>query len=206
MDWLRRLGGGPATEPEQAGDEAPAWVERGTPGVSEFFRGVTPDRPHAVLDLGAATDSSLQVYSQFARWIRFAELLERAAVKDGWEGALSHLPENPDHPYDLVLAWDILDRVRPEERPLVMERLAQVTASDARLHLVVDSSEGSASPPLRFSLLDVDRMRYEPVGPPRATWPPILPAEVERLLPPFRVVRAFTSKVGLREYVAVRGK
>ena len=125
-------------------------------------------------------------------------------MKDGWTSALNQLPENPSHPYDLVLAWDILDRVPPEERRRVLGRLARVTAPDARLHLVVDSSEGSTSPPLRFSLLDVDRMRYEPVGPPRATWPAILPAEVERLLPPFRVVRAFTSKVGLREYVAMK--
>lgn len=205
MEWLRRLGDAFATESEEGDDEAPTWVDRATPGVSEFFRGVTPDRPHGVLDLGAATDSSLQVYGRVARWIRFAGLLESAAVGDEWERALSHLPENPSHPYDLVLAWDILDRVPPEERPGVLKRLDQVTAPDARLHLVVDSSEASTSPPLRFSLLDVDRMRYEPVGPPRATWPAILPAEVERLLPPFRVVRAFTSKVGLREYVAVKG-
>ena len=48
-------------------------------------------------------------------------------------------------------------------------------------------------------------MRYEPAGAPRPARSPLLPAEVERLLAPFHVVRAFTLKGGLREYLGVRG-
>ena len=72
------------------------------------------------------------------------------------------------------------------------------------LYVVVEGSGDGPSSPLRFSLVDVDRMRYEPGTASPSPWPPLLPAEVDRLLAPFQVVRAFTSKVGLREYVAMR--
>ncbi len=205
MDWLRRLGREPTAEAPEPGEEAPAGIERTTAGMMEFFRGVSENRPLAVLDLAGAAQSSLEVHSRFARWIRFADLVGDTSGPEGWKSVLKGLPSPTEPPYDLVLAWDILDSIPPRERPLLMERLAEITGPDARLHMVIHPSQVAAARPLRFTLVDVDRMRFEPVGLPRATWPPILPAEVERLLPPFRVVRAFTSKVGFREYVAVRG-
>ncbi|HUF76400.1 MAG TPA: hypothetical protein VMM35_08980, partial [Longimicrobiales bacterium] len=139
-----------------------------------------------------------------ARRIRFADLLA-AASQGGWAGALSDMPAQPDRPYDLVFAWDILDRLAPEERPRLVARLAELTSRDARLYVTVDASGRSTTEPLRFSVVDVDRLRYESAGPSRPSRSPLLPAEVERLLAPFQVVRAFTLKGGLREYVGVRG-
>jgi hypothetical protein len=157
-----------------------------------------------VLDLGPAAGPSLEVYGRFARWIRFADLLD-AASHGGWAAALGDLPPHPERPYDLVFAWDILDRIFPEERPRLIARLAELSAPRARMYVAVDASGRSAVQPLGFRLLDVDSVGYEPTGPPRPPLPPLLPAEVERLLSPFRVSRAFTVKGGLREYVAVRG-
>lgn len=191
-----------ADEPEGS---VPWSVERATPGVATLLEGVTRDESHAVLDLGAAADSSLQAHSRFARRIRFVDLLQDATARNRWSEALTSLPSQPEQPYDLIFAWDILDRLFPEERPKLVERLAEVSSPDARLHIVVDASEStSPSHPLRFMLVDTDRLRYEPTGPPRPHRHPLLPAEVERLLAPFRVQRAFTVKGGFREYVAVR--
>ncbi len=207
MGWLQRLGIGLAPPPRERVERepAPSWTERESAGIREFFRGISPDRSHAVLDLGSASETSLEVFEGLARWVRFGELVGRSGQVEGWKEVLDALPAAGERPYDLVLGWDILDRVRPEERPHLIRRLAEITAPEARLHLVVDASERAATRPLRFTLVGRDRMRLETVGPPRANWPPLLPAEVERILPPFRVVRAFTSKAGFREYVTVRG-
>jgi hypothetical protein len=156
-----------------------------------------------VLDLGQASDSSLKLYSRFARKVRFADLLA-AATEGGWAKALNDLPAPDERLYDLVLAWDIMDRISPEERRRLMTRLTELCASGARLFLGVDASGSPMSQPLRYSLLDVDRLRCEPTGPARPAKPSLLPAQVEKVLEPFQVMRAFTLKGGLREYVAIR--
>jgi hypothetical protein len=213
VDWLRRMG---RTSPPEGAPAAPASggqsnetaapkgaVERATPGVAALLGGVAPDGTHAVLDLGQASESSLRLYGRYARKVRFADLLA-AATEGGWPKALSDLPAQDEHPYDLVFAWDVLDRISPEERRRLMTRLTQVSSTEARLFVGVDASGSPMSQPMRYSLLDLDRLRCEPTGPARPARPPILPAEVEKLLAPFQVMRAFTLKGNLREYVAMR--
>jgi hypothetical protein len=166
--------------------------------------GILEDRSHSVLDLGPASEAGFQLHSRFARHVRFADLLEDCASTGTWSREIDALPARPKHPYDLVFAWDILDRLLPEARPHLVRRLAEITAPAARLHVVVDASQAGPSRPLRFTLLDIGRMRCEPSGLPGPERGRILPAEVQRLLAPFEVMHAFTLRGGLREYVAVR--
>jgi hypothetical protein len=204
VDWLRRKGRVTAPAAAAPAEPVPEPAERAAPGVAEFFDRVAEDRSHAILDLGPASDASLRLYSRFARWIRFADLLSGGGAGDGAASLQSTLPAHPERPYDLIFGWDVLDRTRPEERRALVERLTEISAPNARLYIVVEGSAKATIHPLRFSLLDTGRMRYEVVGPARPAWPPLLPSEVERLLAPFQVSKAFTSAVGLREYVAVR--
>jgi len=213
MNWLARLVGAAEPAPTVEGatspdEEAAARQVRPSLGVGAVFDGVAPDRGHAVLDLGRAAEASFEVYGRYARRIRFADLLPT----DG-AGSLSaatqasidaSIPAQPDHPYDLILAWDVLDRVAREGREPLVRALADRSCEGARLHIVVDPSEAPKTMRYRFTAVDVDRVRYEPTGEVVRAAPPLLPAEVERLLDPFEVVRAFTSRSGLREYVAIR--
>jgi hypothetical protein len=204
VDWLRRTGRNVPPAVAATDRSAPGPVERPAPGVAALFEGVGEDRRHAILDLGPAAASNFKVYSRFARWVRFADLLGAASSREGWAAARDALPLQPERPYDLVLGWDVLDRLPPEERPRLVERLVELTAPGARLYVVVESSPEPTAHLLRFELLDTDRMSYEATALARPVWPPLLPSKVERLLMPFQVRRAFTSRVGLREYVAVR--
>lgn len=213
MGWLRRIrelisppGDSSDVEKETEGsDRDRGTVERAAPGVAALFEAMEEGADHAVLDLGPATGSSLETYRRFAGRVRFADLLGERA-EHGLADALEALPAQPDRPYDMVFAWDTIDRLRPMERSRLVGRLADVTAPHARLHLVVDASEDAGrTPPLRFTLLSVDRVRCEPAGPDRLRHDRLLPADVEEMLEPFRVVRGFTLAGGVREYVAVRG-
>jgi hypothetical protein len=182
----------------------PEPAEGAAPGVAELLEGLSEDRGHAVLDLGPATDQSLRVYGRFARWIRFADLLGEAwwPQAEGSAGGLQ-LPQL-DRPYDLVFAWDILDRLFPDDRPHLVRWLAEITAPGARVHVVVRASEDAIACPLRFTLVDIGHIRYEPAGTARLPLSRLLPAEVAKVLMPLQVVRAFTLRNGLREYVALR--
>jgi hypothetical protein len=204
MEWLRRAGRASEPGTGEPADSLPTPVEQSTPGISAFFDGIGEDGTHAVLDLGPSSDASFRVFSRFARRIRFADLLTAAGAKADWAAALKAIPAQPERPYDLIFAWDILDRIGPQERQSLVAHLAEISNRRARLYVLVESSEKQVVRPRRFALLDVDRLRYESVGPEQLarTW--LKPAEVERLLAPFQVMRAFTLKVGLREYVAQR--
>ena len=207
MDWLHRIRRAPPqdTPPREPAGKRPAPVERSAPGIAALFAGLDPDRTYSVLDLGTAAESHLRLYGGFARQIRFADLLEKPSRGADWAGAVQGIPPNPHQPYDLVLAWNLLDRLSPEGRRLLIERLSRLTADGARLYVAVDASGAPEMRPLRFKLLGVDRVRQEAAGPLEAAQPQLLPAQVERLLAPFEVVRAFTLRLGLREYVAVKG-
>ena len=208
MGWLSRLAGSTSRAPggpEESEDPAPQPTERPCPGISALFGGVAEGGDHAVLDLGPAADSSLQVYGRYARRIRFADLLTTRS-KEGISSALAAIPDQEDRPYDLLFVWDVLDRLFPRERSRVMERLVEVSAPDARLHAIFRASDADRAPPLRFSLKDVDRMQCEPTAPPRPTRRRLLPSDVEELLSPFRVMKGFTLRDEMREYFAVRGE
>jgi hypothetical protein len=207
VDWLRLSGRpSPASTPE-AGAPASVAVEAAAPGVAALLEGVPEGRTRSVLDLGSGSPESLEAYHRFARRIRFADLLGYAISPRGRgpvEDLLREIPAQPDAPYDLVFAWDVLDRLFPEYHGPLVTRLVEVTAPEARLHVVARGSAESVMRPLRFSLLGTDRMRYEPAGRDRPALPRLLPAQVAHILEPFRVTRGFTLKGEMREYVAVR--
>jgi hypothetical protein len=207
VNWLNRIGRSPPVDAPAPADAEPESVEGAAPGVAALLRGVSEDRSHAVLDLGPASDRSLRVYSRYARWIRFADLLGEAwrpRAQGSPAGLLKTVLPQPERPYDLVFAWDIMDRLFPDDRPRLVEWLADITAPDTRLHVLVRASEAAPMRPLRFSLIDIDRIRYEPTSTARLPPSRLLPADVAKLLAPLHVVNAFTLKTGFREYVAVR--
>src|SRR5688572_5646635 len=131
MDWLRRGGRqtSPAAPPRDP--SLPPPVERTSAGLAALFEGLSEDRSHAILDLGPASDSSLKVYGRYARWVRFCDIVGTAASPDGWDSAVNTLPSQPEHPYDLIFAWDVLDRLNPADRPQLIARLVEVTAPSA---------------------------------------------------------------------------
>lgn len=204
MDWLRRLGRTSAPVEEPPAPEAPPAVEASAPGIADLFEALEEEGDHAFLDLGHASPESFEVYSRYGRRMRFADLLSASVAARGWAQAVQDLPAQPEQPYDVLLLWDVLDHLHPEEHGSLVARLAEISSPRARLHAVTHASPRAEAVPLRFALLEPGRMRYAPAGGSRPAHPPLLPAEVERLLEPFRVVRGFTLKGGLREYVAVR--
>lgn len=204
MGWSGRAGRA-RVEPVRTETPIDAPAERTSPGLAALFDALEKGIDHSVLDLGPARGGHLQVLARFARQVRFAGLVPRTAVGDAWREALGAVPPNPSAPYDVVLAWDLLDRLVPDERALAVQHLASITGPRARLHVIV-GSESRAAPtaPRTFTLLDAGRIREEPIGPPEPQAHPLLPAQVERALAPFEVVRAFVVRAGAREYMAMK--
>jgi len=206
VDWLRLPWRGPPREadPGPKEDESPAASERSAPGIAALFDGLREDGSHAILDFGTGGEGSFRLYSRFARRIRFAGMLPSPPRGRKWTAALESIPPPAGGRYDLVLVWNLLDRLTPEEHTALVRRLAKLTSPGARLYAVVDTSGEPRVHPLHFTLLDLDRVAQRIDGPLVGVNPPLLPAAIERLLDPFQVEHAFTLRGGLREYVAVR--
>jgi hypothetical protein len=177
-------------------------IEGAAPGLTALFNGISENRNHAVLDLGSASDQSLRVYSRFARWIYFADLLGAQPSSQAQAAGLQ-LPKL-EEPYDLVCAWDILDHLVLPDRLQLVEWLVENTTATARVHVVVRASDDAVPHPLRFTVVDVGQIRYEEAGDGQLPRSRLLPAEVGKVLAPFRVLHAFTLRNGLREYLAAR--
>jgi hypothetical protein len=187
--------------PEPARPPPPAeldWEEGAAPGLAALFEGVEVGRGRSVLDLGPATPEAFRLYRPLARTIRFLG----GAGGPGGDGDPSRLLEDARGPCDLILLWDALDRLPPEARAAFVGAVARLAAPGARMHLVTRGSAEAPRTPLRFVPVAADRLRHavvpgEPLG-----HPLLLPAEVNRVLEPFRVRRGFVLRGGLREYLA----
>lgn len=150
-------------------------VEPATPGLTALFGALDRTRGHSILDLGAGSSRRLELYAPFARRIRFAALLpdpDGAAVP---HHTIDSLPEDDEHPYDVVLLWDVFDHLGGDDRRALVDRIVGVSVPGARLYASVDGAD-----------------------------PRLLPAHVERLLAPFDVVHAYSLRIGRREYVGRR--
>jgi hypothetical protein len=177
--------------------------ERRSPALSALFDVLVADGRHSILDLGPASGSHLRILGPYASQIRFANLLTVAAPGDSWSEAVRGLPPNEARPYDVVLAWDVLDRLEPPGRTAFMARLVEVTAAKARLYAIA-GGEAAEAMPLAFTLVDRDRLVERPSGVTTVGRKPLLPAEMERVLAPFEVASAYMLRTGAREYVAVK--
>lgn len=181
---------------------APA--ERRSPGLAALFDALAEDGRHSILDLGAASGAHLRLLGAFAQQVRFAGVLAGAGRDDAWDDALRALPPNPARPYDVVLAWDVLDRLDADGRSALVARLADVTAPRARLYAIAAGEGATGAGGLAFTLLGRDRVAERPAAVTGVATRPLLPAQMERVLIPFEVVSAFMLRSGAREYVAMK--
>ena len=111
--WLARIRGSGRGGQEY---EPPAPVVRSAPGLVALFESLDQNRVHRVLDLGAAAEASLATYSLLARQVRFADLSAAPSAATEWPAALEQAQFASPDPFDVILVWDTLGRLGPEER------------------------------------------------------------------------------------------
>ncbi len=204
MGWLSRIRGSTEGEDRAAKDDGPepeSSVTRASPGLAALFGGMRRDGRHSILDLGEGSNRQMEVLAPYARIIRFVGLVPGADAATERRMDPATLPVHPDHPYDTILGWGVLDGLIPREREVLMERLTEITAPGARMYAWVSSAEADQVRYVRSTILDTGRVEEEFVGLPRAAGAPLLPAQLERLLAPWVVSHAFSLRVGKREYV-----
>ena len=200
-----------STAATSQGVPAPEVVVRGSPGLAAFLAAVRATSGCRMLDLGPALPVNFAIYSTFARAVRFVDLLRGARelperVKQPpilTTEAVTKLLAGLDAPYHGILLWDALDYLGINETRVLVERLARCSGPGTRLFALVSATHRMSSIPLRFEILDAERLAYRAVSSETCASPELPPAEVERRIAPFRAERVFLLRHGVREYVGV---
>jgi hypothetical protein len=188
---------------------------RGDPGVhpspllGELLERFEPGRGLRVLDLGPASCRNLEHYSVFASVVRFADLRAAAIPSQApdpddrsFGEKLNVLLPLTDRPFDLVLAWDLLNYLDGDRAPRLVRHLASVAAPGARLHAMIVTAPTLSAEPLSYQIVSPGEVAYGPGCRPVPA-PQLSPAKVERWLEPFRVSRSVILRHGVRELLAV---
>lgn len=206
MDWLRGLRRSrlPNGEADEETEDSGGSRTRSSPGVAALFHRLREDGSHVILDLGPAAETHLRIFRRYARKFRFAGLLPTPPRGAALVEALRALPPHPSQPYDAVFAWNILDLLEERERTFVVDRLGALTASGSTLYVVTGNPDDARGRAIQFTLQDAKTVSERRVGSMEPGGRELLPARMERVLAPFEVVRGFTLRHGLREYLAVK--
>lgn len=188
--------------------------DRSSNGLRQFFENVRGSRLQ-ILDLGAACQSNVNFITSQGHKLFSADLLvcmERlgAAARDPasrpslCETFLRETLDFPDEHFDGILVWDTLEFLEEEVLAAVVAKLQGIVKpSGTLLTFFHTQSKGQTVPIYRYQIQGRDTLRLHLrfVRPlPRS----FNNRHLERLFSPFRSVKFFLAKDGLREVVVTR--
>ncbi len=165
---------------------------------------------HHVLDLGPACGPNVAFFAGFRCKIYVADLPEalapRPASREKADQARPPLfgrqliIENGTH-LDVVLAWDILNYLKPPALIDLFGQLHRFCRPGALLHALIWGHSEIPAKPMQFRIADQRHVTYEPVSAATRTGPRYAPREMERLMAGFRVDRSYLLRNGMQEFV-----
>lgn len=191
----------------ERGSAVPEGIEeRRSPGLAAALSALPSDRRARVLDLGAVNGANVEFLANCGARLWVADLVrivDGAEVRN--EALWAALPAQVEgDPFDLVLAWDVLNYLERDQVERLISRIADLCRPGAVLLAVVITAAEMSASPLRFTIRSAESILYrasEPSRRPAPEWPS---AAVERCLQGFEVKHSFVLRSGVQEYLATR--
>jgi hypothetical protein len=168
------------------------------------------EAPRRVLDLGPPVADNVACYAHFGAKISIADFyrffLPRRA--EGLEGASvgphlfrTLLPRDATRGFDVVLAWELLDYLSPDENTWLLHSLRELCSPGALLYALV-ASEGKLSlrPPV-YTIEDEKTLRCDAPAPVRRPAPGYSEQALLRFMPQLEVERRYQLRNQRVEYL-----
>ena len=181
-------------------------------GLKALLDGLHPESRPVVLDLGPPVAGNIKFLSALSCRVRVADLV-RALSSEPVEnrrpeamGALYArlLPLAPDERFDVLLAWDAFDYLRPDQVASLMARLTPALSPDAVALVLASMRPQIPATPLRHLILDRENLAGEGSPEPVRACPRHTQPALARMMPGFRVRRCFLLRNGVKEYLLAR--
>jgi hypothetical protein len=165
-----------------------------------------------VLDLGPPLAGNIQFLSALSCRVRIADL-HRSLSAESLEsrqpeamGALFErlLPLAPDERFDALLAWDVLDYLRPDQVSSLMARLTPACQPGALVLVMVSTRRQIPTRPARYRIVDRETLSCDGPLPLVRACPQYTQLDLARMLPGFSVRRSYLLRNGIQEYLLAR--
>ena len=160
--------------------------------------------PIRALDLGPAVPENFAFLAGAAGRIQILDAL-RDTLDPGFAiRSLKKLAPELEYTFHLVLMWDYLNYLTPDQSSNLVEAITPLCRPDARCLAIVYSAETMPARPVKYRVADRGNLIYERSTTDLIGAPQLTPAAVEAVLDGFSIEHAFVLRNGVREYVAVR--
>lgn len=180
--------------------------EHRSPGLSLIIAHLKSERKQHVLDLGSATTPTVGFLSELQCKLYVEQLASSLEEIDtAGEDASAIINRLPYYArgllFDVVLAWDLLNYLKPPTLVALIGRLLPFCKQGTLLFALISTGKRIPSVPVRFKIVGEDRLRYDLSvdrlrDGPRYSTPTLL-----KMLPGFKVVRSYLLQNNLQEYV-----
>jgi len=171
-----------------------------------------PEVRSTVLDLGPPLSRNIEFLTSLSCRVRIADL-HRSLCAESIEsrqpeamGATLErlLPVAPDERFDALLAWDVFDYMRPDQVSSLMARLTPACRDEAPVLVLASTRRQIPAAPLRYRILDRERMASEGPLEPRRPGPCHGQIDLRRMMPGFSVRHSVLLRSGVQEYLFAR--
>jgi len=194
-----------AADPETRPQEVPPGSEiHRSPGLEAVMEGLSHGGAIRILDLGPAISENVEFFAGRAARIQIVDALRGSFGTGAATVVVRELAQASNGGFHLVLLWDCLNYLSPEERKALVESIVPLCRPDARCLAMVITSATMTVSPTRFRIVDESHLTYERSTTEMMGAPQMTPAAVRELLVGFSIEHAFVLRNGVREFVAIR--
>lgn len=171
-----------------------------------------PESRHAVLDLGPPLAENVKLLSGLGCRVRIADLhrsLSAESLESRQPEAMDALferllPLAPEEGFDALLAWDVLDYLRPDQVSSLMARLTPACRPGALALVMVSTRRQIPARPARYRILDRETLDCDSPPQPMRACPLYTQLDLAHMMPGFSVRRSFLLRSGIQEYLLAR--
>ena len=208
------IAGLPATPPQSTADlRQTAGGEHQTLGLGQVLHELERQRRPRVLDLGPALGTSVEFLAGYSVQLFIADLYRSLRSSTGQlppdadrlrRALEDQLPIPDEGPFDLILAWDLLNYFATDQLEALGQHLGALCRPGGQLFALVTTRGPISDRPMNFEIVARDLLRYGATAASERDSPGYHETALERLLDAFAVQTSFLLRHGMQEYIFTR--
>lgn len=180
--------------------------EYGSPGLGLITAHLRNDRKQHVLDLGSATTPTIEFLSELQCKLYVEQLASSlGALGTAGDDASAIINQLPFYAhglhFDVVLAWDLLNYLKPPALAALIGRLLPFCKQGTLLFALISTGKQIPNVPVRFKIAGQDRLCYDLSAGGLRDGPQYSTPTLLKMLPGFSLVRSYLLQNNIQEYV-----